>query len=80
MNQMTTDWFGEKCKFKNYRLYLEPTDSSKFKQIWKHFEEDIEEGLTSVLLGVCRGKISEGLDFSDKAARTVIVVGIPYAV
>jgi len=29
-------------------------------------------------MGVCRGKISEGLDFSDKAARCVILVGIPY--
>lgn len=31
-------------------------------------------------MGVCWGKISEGLDFSDKAAWTVIVIGIPYAV
>ena len=29
-------------------------------------------------MGVCRGRISEGLDFSDKAARCVIVVGVPY--
>lgn len=29
-------------------------------------------------MGVCRGRISEGLDFSDKAARAVIIVGIPY--
>ena len=29
-------------------------------------------------MGVCRGRISEGLDFSDNAARCVIVVGVPY--
>lgn len=29
-------------------------------------------------MAVCRGRISEGLDFSDNAARTVIIVGIPY--
>lgn len=29
-------------------------------------------------MGVCRGRISEGLDFSDNAARCCIVVGIPY--
>lgn len=32
----------------------------------------------AILMGVCRGRISEGLDFSDRAARCVIVVGIPY--
>lgn len=32
----------------------------------------------AVLIGVCRGKLSEGIDFSDDAARCVIVYGIPY--
>jgi Rad3-related DNA helicase len=31
-----------------------------------------------MIFAVCRGKISEGLDFSDDAARCVIIVGIPY--
>jgi Rad3-related DNA helicase len=29
-------------------------------------------------MGVCRGRISEGLDFSDNAARSVIIAGVPY--
>ncbi|KAL0747529.1 hypothetical protein Bca101_029531 [Brassica carinata] len=29
-------------------------------------------------LAVCRGKVSEGLDFSDDNARAVIIVGIPF--
>jgi Rad3-related DNA helicase len=40
------------------------------------FEEDSKKG--AILMGVCRGRISEGLDFSDDAARLVIIVGIPY--
>eukprot|EP00466_Bigelowiella_natans_P014652 jgi/Bigna1/67409/fgenesh1_pg.3_\ len=32
----------------------------------------------AVFLGVCRGKISEGIDFSDGDARAVLIVGIPY--
>ena len=32
----------------------------------------------AILMGVCRGRISEGLDFSDNAARCVIMIGIPY--
>ena len=30
------------------------------------------------MAGVCRGKLSEGIDFSDDAARCVIVIGLPY--
>ena len=29
-------------------------------------------------MGVCRGRISEGLDFSDDAARLVIIAGIQF--
>ncbi|XP_057423797.1 uncharacterized protein LOC130717557 isoform X2 [Lotus japonicus] len=32
----------------------------------------------AALLGVCRGKVSEGIDFSDENARVVIIVGIPF--
>ncbi|KAF0993093.1 hypothetical protein HZS_3524, partial [Henneguya salminicola] len=32
----------------------------------------------AVLFAVCRGRISEGIDFSDDRARTVITIGIPY--
>ncbi len=32
----------------------------------------------ALLLGVYRGRASEGLDFSDNYARAVIAVGIPY--
>ena len=32
-----------------------------------------------VLLSVCRGSCSEGMNFKDDMARMVIVIGIPYA-
>jgi len=32
----------------------------------------------AVFFGVCRGKISEGIDFSDGMSRAVVLIGIPY--
>ncbi|GAQ79169.1 Helicase [Klebsormidium nitens] len=32
----------------------------------------------AIFLAVCRGKVSEGIDFADGNARAVIVVGIPF--
>ncbi|XP_076944311.1 uncharacterized protein LOC143614894 [Bidens hawaiensis] len=32
----------------------------------------------AAFLAVCRGKVSEGIDFSNENARTVIIVGIPF--
>lgn len=32
----------------------------------------------ALLIAVCRGKVSEGLDFCDENARAVITIGIPF--
>ncbi|XP_077246888.1 RAD3-like DNA-binding helicase protein isoform X2 [Tasmannia lanceolata] len=32
----------------------------------------------AAFLAVCRGKVSEGIDFSDENARVVVIVGIPF--
>lgn len=32
----------------------------------------------AIFIGVCRGKISEGLDFADHNGRAVIITGLPY--
>ena len=29
-------------------------------------------------MGVCRGRLSEGIDFKDRKGRLVIIVGIPF--
>lgn len=32
----------------------------------------------AIFMGVCRGKISEGLDFADANGRAVLIIGLPY--
>ena len=61
-------------------MYREPNNIAEYQLIIDRYYKAIYNGdqKGAVLLGVCRGKISEGLDFSDNAARMVIVIGIPF--
>ena len=60
---------------------VEPRESKLFAQAAEDFKEKLDDPSTSgaIFFGVCRGKASEGLDFSDKAGRGVIITGIPFA-
>lgn len=40
--------------------------------------DDCDDRGGALLLAVCRGKVSEGLDFADNCARAVVTVGIPF--
>ena len=42
------------------------------------YKRTIETKGKAVIIAVCRGKLSEGIDFCDNAARAVIMAGIPY--
>ena len=66
-------------------VYKEPKKASEYQKVMDQYYSAIfdNEGSSShkngaILMGVCRGRISEGLDFSDNAARCVIIVGIPF--
>lgn len=61
-------------------VYKEPKQASEYQLVIDRYYNSIyeDEKKGAVLLGVCRGRISEGLDFSDNAARMVIIIGIPY--
>lgn len=48
----------------------------KMKDYYRHAMD--ANGPGAVFFAICRGKVSEGLDFSDGKGRAVIVTGIPY--
>ncbi|KAL2904786.1 Regulator of telomere elongation helicase 1-like protein [Bienertia sinuspersici] len=67
------------CKSK--QPVIEPRQSSVFASSIEDFRSKMNDPSTSgaVFFAVCRGKVSEGLDFADHYGRAVVVTGLPFA-
>ncbi|XP_037665542.1 LOW QUALITY PROTEIN: Fanconi anemia group J protein [Choloepus didactylus] len=63
-------------------IIVEPQggDKTDFDELLQVYYDAIKykEKDGALLVAVCRGKVSEGLDFSDDNARAVVTVGIPF--
>jgi regulator of telomere elongation helicase 1 len=58
---------------------VDPKSAALFDNFISAFESAVKRDGNAVLLAVCQGKVSEGIDFTDEKGRAVIVTGIPYA-
>lgn len=60
-------------------VYFEPKDSTSMNAMLEKYYRDLSRpGSKAAMVAVCRGKVSEGINFSDHFARAVITVGIPF--
>ncbi|KAK1785995.1 hypothetical protein P4O66_017747 [Electrophorus voltai] len=64
-------------------VIAEPRGGAKsdFDELLQTYYEAIRRSAPrdgALLIAVCRGKVSEGLDFTDDNARAVVTVGIPF--
>lgn len=61
-------------------IVVEPRSSADLQDAISEFKRFLEMPKSSgcVLMGVCRGKISEGIDFAHDMSRAVIITGIPF--
>lgn len=68
--------------FKGNQYYKLFVDGAYFDQkqisIFQTFESIIRTGKNAVLFSVMGGSLSEGINFKDKLARSVICIGLPY--
>lgn len=71
-----TGVFSELSAFK--RVCVESRGSRGFQETLNEFDRGNKKGKGSLMLAVYRGKVSEGIDFKDDAARAVFCVGIPF--
>lgn len=69
----------DQIKMAKGSVFVEPKNKEELPVMMAAYGKAINEGSAgAILLAVCRGKVSEGLDFSDAKCRAVIVTGIPY--
>lgn len=57
---------------------IEPRESNALGSAMDDFYNKVEEDNGAVFFAVCRGKVSEGLDFKDDNGRAVIITGLPF--
>ncbi|KGN45355.1 regulator of telomere elongation helicase 1 homolog isoform X1 [Cucumis sativus] len=78
LSSSTTIW--ERIS-KHKKPVIEPRQSSLFPSSIEDYMFKLEDTSSSgaVFFAVCRGKVSEGLDFADHAGRAVIITGMPFA-
>ncbi|XP_037046467.1 regulator of telomere elongation helicase 1 homolog [Bradysia coprophila] len=62
-------------------IFVEPKFKDEFTHTMQNYYKQInnETANGAIFMAVCRGKVSEGLDFADINGRAVIITGLPLA-
>ncbi|KAI5698434.1 hypothetical protein M8J75_006737 [Diaphorina citri] len=60
-------------------IFMETRKKEEMALVIEQYYEAVESAKGGILLAVFRGKVSEGLDFSNRKARGVIIFGVPYS-
>ncbi|KAL2009243.1 hypothetical protein VTN00DRAFT_7437 [Thermoascus crustaceus] len=64
---------------KNKSVFYESQDKpTKTEELLQEYSTAIDSGSGGLLLSVVGGKLSEGINFSDKLGRGVLMVGLPF--
>ncbi|XP_041114358.1 regulator of telomere elongation helicase 1-like [Polyodon spathula] len=61
-------------------MFVEPRNKGEFTEVMDSYYAKVSDPKASgaSFFAVCRGKASEGLDFSDTNGRAVIITGLPF--
>ena len=63
-------------------LVVEPREASELVEAVQTYQNAVKSSVLygtggAILFAVCRGKLSEGVDFADAACRGVVITGLP---
>lgn len=59
-------------------LFVEPIKQQDCDAVVKKYKDSCDAGRCPILFVVCRGKLAEGIDFSNNYCRCAVVVSLPY--
>lgn len=59
-------------------IFVEPRGKNQFVKTMTEYYEQIKTRKGALFMAVCRGKVSEGLDFANENGRGVIITGLPF--
>lgn len=59
-------------------MIIEPKNAEEMTDIMNSYKAKAITKKGAIMMAVCRGKLSEGIDFTDELARAVFLVGVPY--
>ncbi|XP_071836149.1 regulator of telomere elongation helicase 1-like isoform X2 [Apostichopus japonicus] len=61
-------------------IVIEPRGKSDFSEAMEAFYSQVKDPTLNgaTFFAVCRGKVSEGLDFADMNGRAVVITGLPF--
>lgn len=81
LNKIKKVWRANKL-FKEIQkerdVFIEDHNQAKNKGMLEDYLSTVAQKGKAAFFAVCRGKLAEGIDFSDDAARCVIIAGIPF--
>ncbi|CAD7968019.1 unnamed protein product [Amoebophrya sp. A25] len=84
MEQIVKHWTNSGVKARietnsKKKMLQEPRRAVDLPKVWQEYQALCEEGQPgAILCAIARGKLTEGVDFSDRQCRCVAVVGLPY--